>query len=88
MVTDNLLCSGLIEPDGLINESNVCQAKGNGSAWLGLLSSFPQQWLTNCHFIGAPPAKEFPGFCCPYNYFLTLELLALLCKVLCRGKLY
>ena len=31
MVTDNLLCRGLIEPDGLINESQVLQAKGRGS---------------------------------------------------------
>lgn len=28
MVTDNLLCRGLIEPDGLINESQVLQAEG------------------------------------------------------------
>lgn len=28
MVTDNLLCRGLIEPDGLMNESQVLQAKG------------------------------------------------------------
>lgn len=27
MVTDSLLCRGLIEPDGLINESQVLQAK-------------------------------------------------------------
>lgn len=31
MVTDNSLCRGLIEPDGLINESQVLQAKGKGS---------------------------------------------------------
>lgn len=30
-VTDNLLCRGLIEPNGLINESHVFQAMGEGS---------------------------------------------------------
>lgn len=31
MVTDNLLCRGLIEPDGLRTESQVLQVKGKGS---------------------------------------------------------
>ena len=30
-VTDSLLCRGLIEPNGLVNESHVLQAKGKGS---------------------------------------------------------
>lgn len=28
MVTDNLLCRSLIEPDGLINESQVLKLRG------------------------------------------------------------
>lgn len=32
MMTDSLLCRGLIESDGLINESQVPQAKGKGSS--------------------------------------------------------
>lgn len=33
MVTDNLRCRGLIEPNGLINESQVLQAKGKESGF-------------------------------------------------------
>ena len=40
MVTDNLLCRGLIEPDGLINESRALQVKGKGSGhWAYCLHS-------------------------------------------------
>lgn len=41
MVTDNLLGRGLIEPDGLINESPVLQAKGRGSGCWAHCLHFP-----------------------------------------------
>lgn len=41
MVTDNLLCRGLIEPDRLINESQVLQAKGKGGGCWAYCLHFP-----------------------------------------------
>lgn len=67
MVTDNLLCRVLIEPAGLINESQVLQAKGRGSGCWAYCLHFPNSGQTNCHFKGAPPANDFPGFCCSHN---------------------
>lgn len=41
MVTDNFLCRGLIEPDRLINESQVLQAKGKGGGCWAYCLHFP-----------------------------------------------
>ena len=57
MVTDNLLCRGLIEPDGLRNESQVLQAKGKVVAVGFTVFISQKQWPTNCHFKGALPAN-------------------------------
>lgn len=43
MVTDNLPRRGLIEPDGLVNESQVLQAKVRGSAC----------WAYGLHFLNS-----------------------------------
>lgn len=84
MVTDNLLCRSLIEPDGLINESQVLQAKGKGSGCWAYCLHFPNSGQKTAILQGHLLPTSFLGFAVPIINSWPWSLWHLLCKVLCK----